>query len=153
MTVINLIVSISMSLIFLIMNIDSGIKTTEVQYGYLNSNKDCSIESVTLKTERIEKKRKFLFWTLRHKKVILVDRIINSDGNEVFEKKSVFTHSMDAYDDLKFNRIKIVDKEIWIFSHRKNVEKVKPIKRYDFCGNFLGTKKWEAGDYYEIHNK
>ncbi|WCC41437.1 hypothetical protein PJJ26_08030 [Tenacibaculum finnmarkense] len=116
----------------------------------MTENKDCGIEIVTLKTERIEKKRKFLFWTLRHKKVIVTDRVIDSNGNGIFEKKSIFICSMDACDDIKFNRIKIVGKEIWIFSHGKNVEKVNPIKRYDFCGNFIGSKKWEDGDYYEI---
>ena len=150
MTVLNSIFSISISLIFLIINIDSGLKTTEIQNVGLTENQDCGIESVTLKTERIEKKRKFLFWTLRHKKVIVVDRIIDNSGNQVFEKKSVFISSMDASDTRKFNRIKIVGKEIWIFSHGKNVDKVNPIKRYDFCGNFLGIKKWEDGDYYEI---
>ena len=150
MTVINSIFSISISLIFLIINLNSGIKTNEIQNGCLTENKDCGIESVTLKTERIEKKRKFLFWTLRHKKVVVTDRVIDSNGNKIFEKKSVFICSMDACDDRKFNRVKIVGKEIWIFSHGKNVDKVKPIKCYDFCGNFLGTKKWEDGDYYEI---
>jgi hypothetical protein len=150
MNVINSIFSISISLIFLIINLNSGIKTTEIQSRVSTVNKDCGIENVTLKTERIEKKRKFLFWTLRHKKVIVTDRIIDKNGNQVFEKKSIFISSMDASDTIKFNRIKIVGKEIWIFSHGKNVEKVKPIKRYDFCGNFLGTKKWEDGDYYEL---
>ena len=137
-------------MIFLIINLNSGIKKNEIQNGCLTENKDCGIESVTLKTERIEKKRKFIFWTLRHKKVVVTDRVIDSNGNKIFEKKSVFICSMDACDDRKFNRVKIVGKEIWIFSHGKNVDKVKPIKRYDFCGNFLGTKKWEDGDYYEI---
>ena len=137
-------------MIFLIINLNSGIKITEIQNQYLTENKDCGIESVTLKTERIEKKRKFLFWTLRHKKVIVTDRVIDSNGNKLFEKKSVFICSLDACDDRKFNRVKIVGKEIWIFSHGKNVDKVKPIRRYDFCGNFLGTKEWELEDYYEI---
>lgn len=137
-------------MIFLFINLNSGIKTTESQNVNLTEKNDCGIENVTLKTERIEKKRKFLFWTLRHKKVIVTDLIIDQNGNEIFEKKSVFISSMDASDTRKFNRIKIVGNEIWIFSHGKNVDKLKPIKRYDFCGNFLGTKKWEDGDYYEI---
>ncbi|WP_157821993.1 hypothetical protein [Tenacibaculum sp. Bg11-29] len=57
---------------------------------------------------------------------------------------------MDASDTRKFNRIKIVENEIWIFSHGKNVEKLSPIKRYDFCGNFLGTRLWKDGGYYKI---
>ena len=147
MSVINSTFSILLSLIFLVNNLDSGIKTTEIQDVNLTEKNDCGIESVTLKTERIEKKRKFLFWTLRHKKVIVTDRIVDSNGKEIFEKKSVFICSMDACDDRKFNRIKIVAKEIWIFSHGKNVDKVKPINRYNFCGDYLGKKDWEDGDY------
>ncbi|SHJ26865.1 hypothetical protein SAMN04488096_1281 [Mesonia phycicola] len=116
----------------------------------MTQNKDCGIESVTLKTERIEKKRKFLFWTLRHKKVIVIDRIIDQNGNQVFEKKSVFISSMDASDTRKFNRIKIVGNEIWIFNHRKNYDNDGRIKKYNYCGEFIGTKNWEDGDYYEI---
>ncbi|QXP65751.1 hypothetical protein [Polaribacter sp. AHE13PA] len=149
MNVINSIFSISISLIFLIINLNSGIKTTEIQSGISTINKDCGIENVTLKTERIEKKRKFLFWTLRHKKVIVIDRIIDQNGNKVFEKKSVFICSMDACDTRKFSRMKIVDNEIWIFRHGKNVEKVKPINRYNFCGDYLGEKDWKDGDYYD----
>ena len=141
--------SVSLSLIFVFINLNSGIKTSEIQNKTLTEKIDCGIESVTLKTERIEKKRKFLFWTLKHKKVIVTDRIIDQNGNEVFEKKSVFISSMDASDTRKFNRIKIVRNEIWIFSHGKNVEKVKPINRYNFCGDYLGEKDWEDGDYYD----
>ncbi len=108
---------------------------------------DCGIESVTLKTERIEKKRKFLFWTLRHKKVIVTDRIMDSNGNTVFEKKSVFICSMDACDDRKFRRIKIVNNEIWEFLHDKNYEN-EFIKRYNYCGKYLGKKEWENGEFY-----
>ncbi|WP_109301202.1 hypothetical protein [Aquimarina sp. AU474] len=137
-------------MIFLLFNLNIGIKTSEIQNVRFTEKKYCGIENGTLKTEHIEKKRKFLFWTLKHKKEIVIDLIIDENGNKVFEKKSIFISSMDASDTRKFNRIKIVGKEIWIFSHGKNVDKVKPIKRFDFCGNFLGTKKWEDGDYYEI---
>ena len=141
--------SVSLSLIFVFINLNSGIKTSEIRNKTLTEKIDCGIENVTLKTERIEKKRKFLFWTLKHKKVIVTDRIIDQNGNEVFEKKSVFISSMDASDTRKFNRIKIVGNEIWIFSHGKNVDKVKPINRYNFCGDYLGEKDWEDGDYYD----
>ena len=136
-------------MIFLFINLNSGIKTTEIKNVNLTEKNDCEIDSVTLKTERIEKKRKFLFWTLRHKKVIVIDRVVDQNRNEVFEKKSVFISSMDAYDIRKFNRIKIVDNEIWIFGHGKNVDKVKSINRYNFCGDYLGKKDWEEGDYYD----
>ncbi len=141
--------SVSLSLILVFINLNSGIKTSEIQNKTLTEKIDCGIESVTLKTEQIEKKRKFLFWSLKHKKVIVTDRIIDLNGNEVFEKKSVFISSMDASDTRKFNRIKIVGNEIWIFSHGKNVDKVKPINRYNFCGDYLGEKDWEDGDYYD----
>jgi hypothetical protein len=149
MTIINSTFSISLSLIFLFINLNSGIKTAEIKNVNLTEKNDCEIDSVTLKTERIEKKRKFLFWTLRHKKVIVIDRVVDQNRNEVFEKKSVFISSMDASDIRKFNRIKIVDNEIWIFSHGKNVDKVKSINRYNFCGDYLGKKDWEEGDYYD----
>ncbi|WP_282122473.1 hypothetical protein [Algibacter mikhailovii] len=149
MTVINSMFSVSLSLILVFINLNSGIKTSEIQNKTLTEKIDCGIESVTLKTEQIEKKRKFLFWSLKHKKVIVTDRIIDLNGNEVFEKKSVFISSMDASDTRKFNRIKIVGNEIWIFSHGKNVDKVKPINRYNFCGDYLGEKDWEDGDYYD----
>ena len=136
-------------MIFLFINLNSRIKTTEIKNVNLTEKNDCEIDSVTLKTERIEKKRKFLFWTLRHKKVIVIDRVVDQNRNEVFEKKSVFISSMDAYDIRKFNRIKIVDNEIWIFGHGKNVDKVKSINRYNFCGDYLGKKDWEEGDYYD----
>src|SRR5690606_31511285 len=101
MSVINSTFSILLSLILLFNNLDSGIKTTEIQDVNLTEKNDCGIESVTLKTERIEKKRRFLFWTLRHKKVKVTDRIVDSNGKELFEKKSVFICSMDACDDRK----------------------------------------------------
>ncbi|WP_405384082.1 hypothetical protein [Maribacter sp. LLG6340-A2] len=123
-------------------------ETTEIQNSSLTEKKDCGIDSVTLKTERIEKKRKFLFWPLRHKKVIVTDRIIDENGNQVFEKKSVFISSMDASDTRKFNRIKIVGNEIWIFHNRTNYDKDGQIKKYNYCGEFIGTKTWEDGDYY-----
>jgi len=124
-------------------------KTTEVQNGRLTEKKDCGIESVTLKTERIEKRRKFLFWTLRYKKVIVTDRIIDNNGNKIFEKKSIFINSMDTSDTRKFNRVKIIGNEIWIFNYRKNYDKDGLIKRYNYCGELLGIKTWEDGDYYD----
>ncbi len=152
MTIINSIFSIPISLVFLFINLNSGIKATEIQNGNLTKNNDCGIESVTLKTERIEKKRKFLFWTLKHKKVIVTDRIIDQNGNEVFEKKSVFISSMDASDDRRFRRIKVVNDEIWLFRYGKVFNRNGSIKRYNFCGEYLGTKNWEDGDFYEDKN-
>ncbi|WP_299326209.1 hypothetical protein [uncultured Maribacter sp.] len=149
MNIINSIFSISISLIFLIINLNGEIKTTEIQNANLTKKNDCGIENVTLKTERTEKEHKFLFWSLYRKKVKVTDRIVDSNGNVIFEEKSVFICSMDACDDRKFNRIKIVGKQIWIFSHGKNVEKIKPINRYNFCGDYLGKKDWEDGDYYD----
>jgi len=147
MTFLKSIISIQISLVFLFLNSNNEI---EIQNINPIKKNNCGIESVTLKTERIEKKRKFLFWTLGHKKVIVTDRVIDQNGNMIFEKKSVFICSMDACDDRKFRRIKIKENEIWIFSHGRNLDKINPVKRYNFCGNFLGTKKWEKGDYYEL---
>ena len=149
MTLINLIFSISISLISLIINPDSGIKTTELQSANLTKNDSCRIESVTLKTESIDTKRKFLFWTLKHKKIIVTDRIIDPNGIVLFEKKSVFISSMDASEDRKFRRIKLKENEIWLFKYGKIFNTNGSIKRYNFCGEYLGTKKWEDGDFYE----
>jgi hypothetical protein len=56
---------------------------------------------------------------------------------------------MDASDTRKFNRIKIKGDEIWVFNHGKNYDKDGTIKRYNYCGEFIGTKTWEDGDFYE----
>ena len=127
----------------------SRIVNTDKQNEQFAVKKYCDVESVTLKTERSEKKRKFLFWTLKHNKVIVIDRVLDSNGNELFKEKSVFICSMDACDDRKFRRIKIVENEIWIFSYGKNPEKTNPIKKYNFCGEYIGQKKWENGDYHK----
>ncbi|MFI1770227.1 hypothetical protein [Thalassobellus citreus] len=136
-------------MISLIVNPNSGIKTTELQFTNLTKNDSCGIESVTLKTESIDKKRKFLFWTLKHKKVIVTDRIIDSNGIVLFEKKSIFISSMDASDDRRFRRIKLTENEIWFFRYGKIFNTNGSIKRYNFCGKYLGTKNWEEGDFYE----
>ena len=116
----------------------------------IRTDSNCGITEVSLITETFEKEHKFLFWSLHRKKNIVTDRVLDENGKVIFEKKSVFISSLDASDTKKFNRIKIVGNEIWIFHHGKNFDKVSPIKRYDFCGNFLGTEIWEDGDYYEI---
>ena len=136
-------------MVFLFINLNNGIKTAERQNVNLTENDSCEIESVTLKTESIDKKRKFLFWTLKHKKVIVIDRIIDSNGHLVFKKKSVFISSMDASEDRRFRRIKLVDDEIWLFRYGKIFNAKGSIKRYNFCGEYLGTKNWEDGDFYE----
>jgi len=140
---------ISTSLISLIIIPNSGIKTTELQSDYMAKNDSCGIESVTLKTESIDKNRKFLFWTLKHKKVIVIDQIIDPNGTVLFEKKSVFISSMDASDDRRFRRVKLKENEIWLFSYGKIFNTKGSIKRYNFCGEYLGTKSWEEGDFYE----
>ncbi|WP_326283081.1 hypothetical protein [Tamlana sp. 2201CG12-4] len=134
----------------LFFNLNSGIKAAKIQDIDIIENDSCKIESVTLKTESIDKKRKFLFWALKHKKVIVTDRIIDSNGHIVFEKKSVFISSMDASSDRRFRRIKLINDEIWLFSYGKIFNTNGSIKRYNFCGKYLGTKKWEDGDFYEI---
>ena len=71
MNVIKLTFSISLSFFLLFLNFNSGKKTYEKKNVNLIKKNDCGIESVTLKTERTSKKRKFHFWKLRHKKVII----------------------------------------------------------------------------------
>ena len=149
MTIINSIFSISINLIFLIISTNNEIRTNEIQDINLIKKNDCGVENVILKTERVEKKRKFLFWTLRHKKVIVTDRILDLNGNKILEKKSIFICSMDACDTRKFNHIKIMENEIWVFNHGKNYQQDRIIKKYNFCGKFIGIKDWEIGDNYQ----
>lgn len=112
----------------------------------IQNAKKCSVENLTLKTERIEKKRKFIFWKLPHKKIINVDRIINANGKVILKKTSIQICSSDACGDRKFCRIKIVNNEIWIFQFNRDPEK-GIIKRYDFCEKYLGEKIWDEENF------
>ncbi len=112
----------------------------------------CGIENVTLKTEQIQKKRKFLFWDLGHKKVILIDKVLDSSGEIIFERKSAFIQSLDSSKDIRFRRIKLVDGEIWVFRYNKKPEN-EYIERYNYCGKYLGKRKWESGDFYDEAEK
>lgn len=147
MNVIKLTFSISLSFILLFINLNSGKKPTEKRNINLIEKNDCGIKSVSVKTERASKKRKFLFWKLRHKKVIIFDQVLDSNNNVIFERKSVFICSMDACDDRKDRRTKIVNNEIWVYGYGKNYEN-KYIKRYDFCGKYLGKKNWTKNDFF-----
>lgn len=135
-------------LLLLFFNLNTGIETSEKEKVILTKKNDCGIEYVTLKTERTEKDRKFIFWTLKHKKVIVTDLIIDSNGNKIFEKTSIFICSMDACDTRKYRRTKIVENEIWTFQHDNNYTKGF-IKRYDLCGKFLGKQKWTEKSFEE----
>ena len=108
----------------------------------------CSSENIELKTERIEKKRKFIFWRLPHKKIIITDRIINSNGKTIVKKISIHICSSDACDAIKFQRIKIIGKEIWIFTYNKAYEKAI-IKRYNSCGKYLAQESWDKDKSFE----
>lgn len=101
----------------------------------------CSVTTVTLKTERIEKKRKFLFWRLPHKKIIHIDKVFDNNGKRILKKTSIQICSSDACDNIKYRRVKIVNNEIWVFHYNRNPEKAI-IKCYDYCGKFLNLKPW-----------
>ncbi len=111
-------------------------------------SKDCGIENVFLKTERIEKERKFLFWKLSHQRIEVTDRVMDSNGNIILKRKSAFMCSLDACDDRRFRRIKIVNQEIWVFRYNRKAEN-EYIERYNLCGKFIGKRKWEAGGFHE----
>jgi hypothetical protein len=113
-----------------------------------NRNGNCGIENVTLKTEQVEKKRKFLFWDLGHKKVIIIDKVFDSSGKIILERKSAFIQTMDSYEDIRFRRIKLVDGEIWVFRYNRKPEN-EFIERYNNCGKYIGKRKWKSGDYYQ----
>lgn len=108
----------------------------------------CSIKSAVLKSDRIVKDRKFIFWKLRHKKIIIIDRVINEKGHEILKKRSVHICSMDACDTKKFRRIRIIENEIWIFQYNRNPEK-GIIKRYDLCAKYLSQKEWDDDKSFE----
>lgn len=112
----------------------------------IQNGKRCSVKKLTLETERIEKKRKFIFWELPHKKITIVDRVVNTKGKVILKKTSIQICSRDACDDIKFCRIKIVDNEMWIFQYDRDPEK-GIIKRYDFCKKYLGEKIWDDEDF------
>jgi len=108
----------------------------------------CSNKKAVLKSERIEKKRKFVFGKLPHKRIVIFDRIIDANGNEIIKTKSVYICSLDACDTKQFRRIKIIENEIWIFEYNRNPEKAI-IKRYNFCGKYLSQKKWDDDKSFE----
>ena len=115
----------------------------------IQNEKKCSVKNLTLKTERIEKKRKFIFWRLPHKKIIDVDRLINTNGKVILKKTSIQICSSDACDNRKFRRIKIVNNEIWIFQYNRRDPEKAVIKRYDFCKKYLGEKIWDEEEFNE----
>ncbi|WP_433835544.1 hypothetical protein [Flavobacterium anhuiense] len=109
---------------------------------------NCSLKNATVKSEVKEKDRKFIFWKLPHKKIIIVDRIIDTNGKTILKKKSVHICSLDACDTRKFRRLKIIENEIWIFQYNTNPEKAI-IKRYDSCRKYLNQKKWDKDKSFE----
>jgi hypothetical protein len=112
----------------------------------IQNEKKCSVKNLTLKTERIEKNRKFIFWKLPHKKITTVDRLVNTKGKVILKKTSIEICSSDACGDRKFRRIKIVNNEIWIFQYGRDPVK-GIIKRYDFCKKYLGEKIWDEENF------
>ncbi|WP_299680548.1 hypothetical protein [uncultured Dokdonia sp.] len=133
----------------LFISLNSGIKNKEIDIPISTIKVDCEIKNVILKTELVEKNRKFLFWPLSHKKVISINRVIDSNGDILFERKSITICSMDACEDRTFQGIKIVDNEIWLFNYNKILNPSGNIKRYNFCKEYLGTKSWEDGDFFK----
>lgn len=114
----------------------------------IQNEKKYSSENIELKTKRVEKKRKFVFWKLPHKKIIINDRVITSDRKLIVKTRSIYICSPDACDTRKFRRIKIIKNEIWIFRYNSDPEKAI-IKRYDSCGNFLSKENWDENKSFE----
>lgn len=107
------------------------------------------VEKVHFETFTSSKTRKFLFWKLRHKKDIVKDEILDGKGNLIMKSKSVFISSNDAIDDKRFRRLQVKNNEIWKFYANKSATRTK-IRRYDFCGKYLGKKEWLEGDFFQI---
>ena len=99
----------------------------------------CGIENVNLETEQFEKNRKFLFWKLSHKKVVIIDRVTDDNGNVILERKSKLIQTMDSSEDIRFRRIKLVNGEIWVFKYNRKPEN-EFIERYNNCGKYLGKR-------------
>lgn len=114
----------------------------------IQNEKKCSNENIELKTERVEKKRKFVFWKLCHKKIIITDRVITTDQKLIVRTRSIHICSLDACDTRKFRRIKIIKNKIWIFQYNRDPEKAI-IKHYDSCGNFLSKENWDQKKSFE----
>lgn len=107
-----------------------------------------SCQKIDLKTERVEKKRKFVFWKLPHKKIIITDRVITTDRKLIVKTRSIHICSLDACDTRKFRRIKIIKNEIWIFRYNTDSEKAI-IKHYDSYGKFLSKENWDEKKTFE----
>ena len=114
----------------------------------IQNEKICSSQKIELKTERVEKKRKFVFWKLPHNKIIITDRVITSDQKLIVKTRSIHICSLDACDTRKFRRIKIIKNKIWIFRYNTDPEKAI-IKRYDSCGKFLSKENWNEKKSFE----
>lgn len=82
----------------------------------IQNEKKCSNENIELITERVEKKRKFIFWKLRHKKIIITDRVITTDQKLIVRTRSIHICSLDACDTRKFRRIKIIKMKYGYFN-------------------------------------
>lgn len=108
----------------------------------------CSANNVTLKSERTEKDRKFLFWKLPHKKIIVRDQVKDANVNIILKETTIYICSLDACESRRYRRIKITANEILLFYYNRNPDNAI-IKRYDFCGNYLGKKIWDEEVFYE----
>lgn len=146
MIIINSICSIALNILLLFSGVSN--KTIKSERIVVSGKNDCGIDKVSLITKRNEKKRKFLFWKLRHKKVVIIDKVIDLNRNKILKRKSVFICSRDACDNRKVSRIKIVNNEIWVFKYGKKWQNDGIIKKYNFCGKYIGDKEWEKNDFY-----
>lgn len=120
---------------------------SEIKNNNLHNSINCGIKHLTLETKRIKKKRRFLFWKLNYNKIIVIDKVFDSNKNKILETKSIYICSMDACDTRKNSRIRIMKSEIWIFKHGKDYNS-RYIDRYNHCGQFIGKKDWEKHDFY-----
>ncbi|QSB29090.1 hypothetical protein [Flavobacterium sp. CLA17] len=141
--------SLILSLLFSFFSLYANSKTKGIPANTLYViDPTCSSTNVTLKSERTEKDRKFLFWKLPHKKIIVRDQVKDANGKIILKTTSINICSTDACDGIRYRRIKITVNEILLFYYNRNPENAI-IKRYDFCGNYLGKKIWDKEVFYE----
>ncbi len=78
----------------------------------------------------------------------MIDKAIDSNGQIILKRKSIYLQSMDASEDKRFKRIKIENGEIRVFRHNKNYQK-QFVEIYNFCGKYKGKRIWKDGDFYK----
>jgi hypothetical protein len=112
------------------------------------SSAQCEKINVKLVSESTKKKRRFLFWNLPHHKIKTVDKVIDADSNVIMKRTTVSICSMDACDNIRFRRLRLIDGEIHEFQHIGKRTSHGKIIKYDLCGEKKSEEELESLDVY-----